>query len=50
MTFPTNIPIPVIVAVVGRTGLVLGWFINGLGFLLKRKLTALIESREFQQV
>ncbi|WP_288757097.1 lysozyme inhibitor LprI family protein [uncultured Brevundimonas sp.] len=38
MTFPTNIPIPVIVAVVGLTGLVLGWFINGLGFLLKRKL------------
>ena len=38
MTFPTNILVPVVVAVVGLTGLVLGWFINGLGFLAKRKL------------
>lgn len=38
MTESTTIPVPVIVAGVGLTGLVLGWFINGLGFLLKRKL------------
>ena len=35
----TTIPIPLLVAGVGLAGIALGWFVNGLGFLLKRKLT-----------
>ena len=44
MTEPTTIPVPVIVAGVGLAGLVLGWFINGLGFLVKRKLAGMPKS------
>ena len=35
----TTVPGPLLIAGVGFVGLVLGWFVNGLGFLLKRKLT-----------
>lgn len=35
----SNIPVPVIVAGVGLTGLALGWLASGLGFLAKRKLS-----------
>lgn len=39
MTLFASIPIPIIVAGFTLGGLVLGWFANGLGFLVKRKLT-----------
>ena len=38
MSETANIPMPLLVAGVGLTGIVLGWFANGLGFLMKRRL------------
>lgn len=38
MSETANIPVPLLVAGVGLTGMVLGWFANGLGFLMKRRL------------
>ena len=35
----TTVPVSLLVAGVGLVGVVLGWFVHGLGFLLKRKLT-----------